>query len=361
MLLFPPQGIGGASIGGRFSIPLLLFTLFALLSSWYSPFPGVTLGRAISFLMITTCTAIALFPTVNSRQDIAKIARAVAVLMGGLILLGVPFMFFPASVGWLGGRYRSTWGNPVGLSHISALLLPLYIWLVTDRRLAKVWRSAAGVLVLCLAANIFLSQSRSGVLGFAAACAVLWLTLAATTWKIVIAATALVALGFGFAVTGGSAYQDFITRGYDFDDPGIASGRALVWQAAYASWQSSPLVGHGFGTGGDPLVNQALLPSTGTARTFSLYLELLATVGIVGFLLLLWVFALGLRSLASGLVTARGDAARFLALALSVFVCGLVLNVTETWIISAGSPFAAYWWLMLLLGIRMVDTGPSGP
>jgi O-antigen ligase len=343
------------------SIPLLLFTLFAVLSSWYSPFTDITFGRAISFLMITTCTAIALFPTLNSRYDIEKIARTVAVLMGGLLLLGLPFVFFPGSVGWLGGRYRSTWGNPVGLSHISALLIPTYIWLMTDRRLAKGWRSIAGVVVFCLAVNIFLSQSRSGVIGLTAACGVLLLTVPTVKWRIAIIATAIVALGCGFAAVGAGACQDFITRGYAFDDPSIASGRALVWQAAYASWQSSPLVGHGFGTGGDPLVNQDLLLITGAARTFSLYLELLATLGIVGFLLLLWVFALALRSLTIGLVTARGDAARFIALALSIFACGLVLNVTETWIISAGSPFAAYWWLMLILGIRMVDLEPVGP
>lgn len=340
---------------GNISIPLFLFALFAALSTLYSPYPSVTLGRSLSFLMITLGTAVALIPVLRSRLEVEKVARAVAVLMGVLILVGVPLAFLPGSVGWLAGRYRSTWANPVGLSHISALLIPLYIWVVADQRLSRIWRGSAGVLIICLVLNIILSQSRSGVIGLGVALSIVGLSIPTSKKKLVLPMALFIVLGFVFAAGDADILQYFFTRGRDFNDPDIASGRAIIWQAAYSSWLQSPLIGHGFGTGGDPIINSNFLPTTGATRSFSLYLELLATVGTVGFLFMMWVFLAVLRSLTSGLYRVQGDTAKFIAMVMSVFACGIVLNLTETWIISAGSAFASYWWLMLFLGIQMLD------
>lgn len=337
------------------SIPLSLFILFAVLSVFYSPYPYVTLGRSLSFLMITLGTAVALIPVLCSSSDIENLARAVAALMAILVLFGVPLIFFPGGVGWLGGRYRSSWGNPVALAHISALLVPLYIWMVADQRLPRKWRSGAGVVTICLVLNIVLSQSRSGAIALVFALSVVILTTLTLKTKLVISIVLLAFLGLVLVVEGGTVLQDFITHGRDFDDSDITSGRAIVWQAAFISWQRSPLIGYGFGTGGDPAINSSLLSATGVTRSFSLYLELLATGGATGFLLLMWVFLGVLHALASGLYRVKGDNARFISMVMSIFVCGIVLNSTETWIISAGSAFASYWWLMLFLGIRMLD------
>jgi O-antigen ligase len=353
-----PGLVGTADRNLRSFLMLLgLFSTFALFSSSYSAFPSVTLGRSITFLAITGGTQFALLPHLRSARDIEILLWAIAVLMGLAILPGEFLVLTPGGIGWLGGRFRSSFWNPVTLGHMSVVFLPLLVWIVSDIRLKIRYRALALGMCACLFLNIALAQSRSALLGVMAVVAVFCLELPAK---------AKVVLGFG-AVAGATVVlglelepghlMDFLTRGRDFGDPALASGRVPAWIAAYQSWQSAPLWGYGFGTGGDPEISQSLLGASGAIRVSNVYLETLATGGLVGFILLVAVIVTAFLQLVSTLQHPQPAVYRLGLMALATFLGGLVLNLFETWLVSAGSPFAFYWWLVVFLAIRQTGFG----
>jgi O-antigen ligase len=341
-----------------FMLPLTIFLAYAVLSVSYSVLPEITFGRSITFLAITAGAFVALLPQLRTERDIELLLWAIAILMGIAILSGEILLVPPGGIGWLNGRFRSSFWNPVTLGHMAAVFCPLFVWIASDARLQARYRLMATIISTFLLLNIFLSQSRSAALGIIAASTVYILSLP-TRVKIAVilifTVVFVVMLGLG---VGPGQFIDFFTRSYDLDDPAIASGRAPAWTVAYQSWQLSPIWGYGFGTGGDPRLSLDLLGASGGVRVSNVYLETLSTGGLIGVALLAALLGTIFVKLLVAMRSSSSQVRNLGFFAMSTFVCGLVLNLFETWFSSAGSPFAFYWWLVLFLVIRRSDLIP---
>lgn len=142
-----------------FMLPLMLFLIYAVLSVSYSVLPEITFGRSITFLAITAGTFVALLPQLRTEHDIELLLWAIAILMGLAILSGEILLIPPGGIGWLNGRFRSSFWNPVTLGHMAAVFCPLFVWIASDVRLRPRYRLMAIIISTCLLLNILLSQS----------------------------------------------------------------------------------------------------------------------------------------------------------------------------------------------------------
>lgn len=349
------------TIWGSISIPILSFVFYALSSTLYSSAPLITMGRAVTFTTITIGLAAALWPVIRQQADAERILRLIALVMGLIILPGELYIFFPDSIGWhSSGRFRSTFWNPVTFSHLCALLLPLYWWIGIDRTIKSGWRLASKVMMGVLIMNIYLTGSRSGAL--ALFFIILFLSWHFTSrrnrhlinWLILTTLTFAIVLNL-------SSFERYLTRGAALNNYyQITSYRFSTWQVGLTLWADSPVFGSGFGVIGN--TDKRLLEgrssshirsSTAGLRLSNLYIETLASGGLIGAGLLLYLLFKSFMMFLRALKPANREKRLMMYMALAIFISGLILNLFETWIISAGSPFAMYWWLVLFLASRI--------
>lgn len=351
------------SIWGKATLPLALFLGYNLISTSYSSSQYTTFGRALTFTAITLGMACTMLFSVRSLKDAEKSLRTIAILMAVIVIPGQIYLFFPGSVGWhSSGRFRSTFWNPVTYSHLLAILFPLYVWCVTDRRLKLVWRSLALVMSLFLIVNMLLTGSRTGTFALAiGALCLLWFLSERRGFSIRQGALLMgVSFLIGFVALNPETILSYFTRDNDlYDLNTLTSTRFSVWEVGLTLWKQAPLIGSGFGniTLPDYLPQTIInLPSSLTAnvgyRLSNLYLETLVTGGIFGLTLLFSVVSSFAWTFISSARTSTGPNRRLFIVGLTIFITGLILNSTETWMVSAGSPFAMYWWFVLFVTTR---------
>lgn len=355
------------------SFPLGAFVLYSAVSIIYSPVPWVTLGRSVTFLAITFGLGFSLYSLIEQAgtELIAKLFQSIAIVMALLILPGELFLFFPDSaIAWdNAGRFRSTFWNPVTFAHLCVTFMPLYIWLALNSSKISL-RVVSKIMVFILSLNIILTQSRAGLGG-------LIVTLLVTGWyitpkrhKSVFNILSIFGLITVIVLLAPNSARSFFTRDNNTDIETLTSGRAIRWQIATDQWRDSLWLGVGFGasgsnrelvsaTVGDGFENELSRSTTSTAglRFSNLYLEILATGGLIGLFLFLLAIMLIFHEIWNQLSSSISDdrVRGLLMLGLSTLISGMVLNFSETWIISAGSPFAMYWWLTVFLSMRLVS------
>lgn len=135
-----------------------------------------------------------------------------------------------------------------------------------------------------------------------------------------------------------------------FDAPSSSQARFELWRLAWDLWRAHPWVGEGFGD--FPAFVRAAcrgeLPygvAWPLTHAHDVYLQFLATTGLVGFLALMWATILAPLRLA-GLGLRVGE--RTAAVLLLVFVTAFaVFGLTEDW--TARSPFTAAYSVLLAL------------
>lgn len=370
---------------GVLSPPLLLFLAFAAFSATYSSAPITTMGRVLTFVAVTYGVGAALYHAVPRVIAAERILLSLALLMAVVILPGELYLLAPNSIGWhSSGRFRSTFWNPVTLGHLCVLFLPLYWWLMVRIKTNVLLRLGALGMIGILLLNLFLAGSRGAMLALVVIVPLLvWNFISRRTRWLVLAiaiATLVIAVPWQWA-----EIVTFFTRGAELtNNYQFYSGRLASWQRAVQLWQQSPFVGYGFGSIGN--TDATLLGAEGNRiagasataglRLSSAYLEIFASGGVIGATLFFYLLLRSLRLLLT--FTARsanrtsaslapkkhsaqyssqgqvqGQVQQLGTLALATFAGGLVLNLTETWLISAGSPFAMYWWLVLFLSTRV--------
>ncbi len=363
---------------GALSPALLLFLGYAVTSVPYSSAPITTLGRAVTFAAVSFGTGAALYYVVQRVEQAERILLCLALMMAIVIIPGELYIFFPNSIGWhSSGRFRSTFWNPVTFGHLCVLLMPLYWWLVVRVNAPLLQRIAATGMIGILLANLYLAGSRGAALALIVIVPLLaWYLIGRRARWLLMALSFLlflVALPFQWATI-----VDFFTRGAEWtNNYQFYSGRLTSWQNALQLWSQSPIIGYGFGSIGNTdtvflsadRVNATIRASnTAGLRLSNLYLEILGSGGTIGAGLFLFLLLSAFRILISAIkwsanpigagtdVTGQLSTVKvqsLLIMALATFTGGLVLNLTETWLISAGSPFAMYWWLVLFLAIRV--------
>lgn len=349
---------------GAVSKPVFWLVLYALSSVLYSSSPLISLGRGVTFAAITIGLAAALWPTITRQTEAERLLRLIALLMALIILPGQLYIFFPNSIAWHGSnRFHSTFRNPVTFSHLCASLLPLYWWIgVNKKRVTKGWRTASQAMVAILILNIYLTKARSGALALFVIVFLLSWSFVRQKNRVFINYILIIILTFS-VILQPQTINNYFTRGASTDDISkLTSNRYGQWELAVASWSSSPVFGTGFGTIDNTSRDSSDLQSqTVGLRLSNLYFEILASGGLIGAGLMLHLLFKCLIMFRYAVENATEEKRFMMSMAFATFACGLVLNLSETWLISAGSPFAMYWWLVLFLASRVATLEEPEP
>jgi len=338
------------------AVPVLiaLLLVWCLLSASWAGAPGVAFRRA-GLAVVLVLSAMLSVQTVGAQRSLVLWRW---VLFAVLVVNFASIPFIPQAVHLPGeadpnlvGDWRGLYGHKNIAGSVGAMTA--LIFLFAPRLSPALWRKLLDVAV-ALAAIGFTVMTRSksslGLLAVALFCG----TVYRLAWKkdldritvaVAGAALAIVAVVFVIADQG--------TIGRLLEDPEEFTGRTVIWQAEIAYILDHPLLGAGFGTFSDtgavsPLHNYVGNSWAGEAsHGHNGYLQLLMTVGVVGFLL---AFG-GLIMQPALKFWARGGDIATKALLFSLFVFLLLHNLMETDFLEGdGVTWVAYLLMLAMLG-----------
>jgi O-Antigen ligase len=372
-------------LGRRFEVLFAAFLGLAVLSTLWSADASLTLGRVATLAAVLLTTA-ALASVVAVRREhvefiLLGLVAGVVVLavLGLLVLWDDPDRAIVPATTQSPARYNGIGGNPNTIAMLIALVLPAAVWCVVEVR-GRVRRLVAGGALALLYGSLVASGSRGALLGALLGTVVFALVARyprRTTTVVAAAAIALFAGGVALLGLQEPAKRNPVIR-YDIvppptptlspDDvqsklplesevglPGrgdrpfertlfTSSGRLDAWRGALDQALERPVLGYGFGTEERVFTDRYYLHYSD--RPENAYLGALLQLGVVGLALLLALLA----AVVVRLPRVRDGAAAACAGAVG---CGLVLAVGQSYLMSAGSPAMAPFWLcaLLLVGV----------
>ena len=340
--------------------------LLALASALWADSTEFTLELAISFCLGVVLTFGLLWRLADDPGVMPRIARAAVAL--ALIVFGSGFavaaiayasgeyIFFDATKLSWGGRYSGVFYNPNTAGLTGAMLVPLII-AAPREFLGRIAWARIPALVVTLA-TIFLSGSRSALIGSAMAIVIL------AMYRYGAGALITVALG-GLAVWALAVYAPLD----DIDESAVGhiartkhlstlSGRVELWEDGWAAAQGHLVFGQGWGSsrnvGGGVDLERAIEMGLvkGATNLHNAHLQLLIDVGFVG-VALFWGFCVSV--LAAGWAILRAPRSRYNEMALVIFTSALGL-IADTWvhggIWSMGNPTTLVFWVLCVLTLK---------
>jgi O-antigen ligase len=386
----PPRGFVG------FAAVPAAYLLLAILSATWSPRPRLSFERAASLgILLGSAAALALMTAGEPRSTrrlfagLASGATVVGLLGVILGLAGSDSIAQPRGplTPW---RYRGFGENPNTIAILSAVALPLVVWLglTSHRRWASVWWALSFVTLL---GTTVASESRGGLGGVFVGVTIV-LALAVERWPRKVAAitvfTAIVVAGVGLrqavqvapppfvsAVEPGTKTQH-ATKGPVTNSkrvrpfPGVVrlpertaeigdqhlstkgtttagSGRFAAWGGALHLVRERPLLGYGFGM--EPVVFVDRWYYFNGGRTENSVIGTLLELGIVGLLLLIGtlvsVLSRGVKCVRSGARQARGPAIA----GLGVVGAGVAIAFVQSYLYSVGNVATATVWITVFV------------
>lgn len=250
------------------------------------------------------------------------------------------------------GNWRGLYGHKNIAGAVCAMTAILFLFTRTG------WRNWIGLLV-ALAAMVFLVMTRSkSSMGFLAVALVAgwlyqlsWRDGLSRTIAVVSAAIVVLALGTLLALV-----PDILTR--SLEDPTQFTGRAAIWSAELAYIRDHPFLGAGFGTfansgGLSPLhgyISGAWVETV--SHGHSGYLQLLVTIGGIGFVLAMMALVIAPMRRFWPLNFKRGnfEADAFKPMLFAIFTFMVLHNFMESDFLEGGGA-----WTALLLVIAALN------
>lgn len=364
LLAAPPFLLAAALVGLAFA------------SALWSVRPSLTLARATTVAVLFGTVAALALATVDRPASIRRmllgvLAGAAAVAVSGLILLVVePDLAVEPVTAQYPARFNGIGENPNTTAMLLALGLPLALWLLIEAR-SRLARGAAVALSLLFLGSIVASGSRGALLAGFAGSLVLVLSLP-SKWRRRLALGIAVLAVFALAValtqipqpeaappaTGRDIPSAPTGRHAELALPleeeiggerttvyrrslFTSSGRFKAWRGAFDQALQRPLLGYGFGTEDRVFVDRFYLFYA--VRPENSYIGAFLQLGLVGLGLL---SALVLVLLATAL---RARPEPLLAACTAVFVSGLVLALTQSYLWSVGNIATASLWVCAFL------------
>lgn len=316
-------------------VPVLLVLLLAwcLLSALWSGEPGVTLRRA-GLAVVLVISAMLSVETVGAERSLVLWRWVLAAV---LVVNLASIHFIPQAVhlpGEADPSLAGTWRGLYGHKNIAGSVgaMTAIIFLFTPRVSPGVLRKLLDVAIAGAAVGFTVMTRSKSSLGLLAIVLVLG-AIYRIAWKRDLDRTIVVVVGMLLAIIVAAfviADQSMVAR--LFEDPQEFTGRTEIWAAELAYIRDHALLGAGFGTfsatgGLSPLHNYIGNSWVGVAsHGHNGYLQLLVTVGAIGFLL---AFA-GLIAAPALVFGKRGGAIEMKALLFALFAFLLLHNLMET-------------------------------
>lgn len=294
---------------------------------------------------------------------------AILIFGAGFVTAGIAYAteswrYFDATkLGW-GRRYSGVFYNPNAGGLIGAMVLPILV--ASPREFLGRVAFLRPLAVALTFATIFLSGSRSALIGSAMAVVVLALYR--------FGAGALVTVALGGAAVGALAVYtplddvwieqaDASAVGHIVRTKHLAtlSGRVELWQSGWDAAQGHLLLGQGWGANrvfsGDVDIERAAEVGhvQGAVNLHNAHLQLLIDVGIVG-IALFWAFCATVMH--AGWVILRAPRSARNGIGLVIFTSTLAL-LADTWVHGAiwsmGSPTTLAFWGLCVLTLKEAD------
>jgi exopolysaccharide production protein ExoQ len=346
----------------------LVFALagLAIASTLWSETPSFTLKLASSFCVGMFVTFGLLWRLADDPDVMRPVSRgavwfALITMGGGFALAAYAWVTSSWTTLWLtkldsGERYQGIFYNPNSAGVLGAMLLPIII-AAPREMLGRVARIRLPVCAIT-AATIFLSGSRSALIGAAMAIVIL------SMYRYGVTAFFTVALGT-IAVSALALYAPLD----DLDTSPIGhiartkhlstlSGRVELWEQGLAEAKDDLLLGQGWGhsrdISGEVDLDKAELTGhvSGATNLHNAHLQLLIDVGFVG-VALFWAFCVAV--LRAGWVVLRAPHSPQNGLALVLFTSALAL-MADTWvhgsIWSIGNPTTLAFWGLCVMTLK---------
>ena len=320
---------------------IVLFAWFALTLLW-SPVPDIAVRRLILTIVIAM-TAFALTECMSLERMIRLLCQITAIMM---ILSLVAAVLLPVrAIHQLGDPESSVIGDLRGIFYhkntlggIAAISILLSIHAVRTRAF-KDWQGWGMLGAACLCLYLSNSKTSLGLTLASAGMYFFWIKFKTGRHLVWLAPAVLLVVG--------SALSDDVAR--LINDPKALTGRGLIWQMTIGVFLDHPIGGLGyqsiFQTGDASafaqLTNDRFLSTLSHAHNS--YLEILASTGGVGLILLLWALVGGTFKAFPKLRLPRELEALLTSIAIFIFLQSL----TESGLADRDRPV----WVVLMLVI----------
>jgi len=280
------------------AIPMLLFILWAICTSIYSPIPGYTFGAAFSFLSLFLFILV-VTQRLTNRQILYTISFSLGLLIffswvAYLLDFEIAYTYNRTSTGQI-KRFDGLGGSSNSMGRLTSLFL-LTLFLLHIYKLSKLKEllvpSAVGILTLAM------TWSRSSMLALVAVIATFYFRkrpyllffcfvfiISLFLYSEMKASSGIDSLVLAFSRTGS------LTEIYSL------TGRTKIWAFVWDKFMESPIIGYGYAS------SRVIIPggysSTWgftTTTAHNMLLQSLLDTGLIGTsLLLLTLFNLGIR------------------------------------------------------------------
>ncbi len=329
LLVFAAMRQRGSKIFSALPLVLLGLLAWCVASALWSPEPVVTIRRA----GLATVLVVSAFLSVETVGTERSLVLWRWVLLAVLVINLVSVKFVPAAVHPFGeldpqlvGNWRGIYGHKNIAGSVAAITALVFLFMPARRFWAKLFDFAVVGLSMVFLIGTH-SKSSLGLLAVAIVAGAIY----RIAWRQEIDRTiALVAVGL--LVVAGAVFvladQAAIAR--LLEDPTQFTGRTEIWNAEIAHIRDHPILGSGFGTFAGTGKDSPLAPYIGgwvigASNGHNGYLQLLVTVGGVGFVLAF----VALLVVPAASYWRRGDIG-LKALLFSLFVFFVLHNLMET-------------------------------
>ncbi|OGX15732.1 MAG: hypothetical protein A2166_03130 [Omnitrophica WOR_2 bacterium RBG_13_41_10] len=325
-----------------FDIIAIFFIIYAFLSSFYSPFPSLTLERTATILALYICIFWIIWKYAYE-QSPEKVVRLILSVLWPLFTLGYLMIFIGPYRPFLAGRFTGIFANPNSLGLLSAIILPISLWHFLETK-----KKSALLFFLMILLGLLFSAAR-GSLNATAFALGYFIYASSKKYKpfIFFSLTSFILiLGLVIETFIKQYFMDYIRS----ENIPILGGRLNIWPVALDSIIDKPIFGYGFGVEDKilGLKNVIFLKQHAGISAHNSYLGMLLQLGLFGFIIFfIPLFMLLFKEL---FLRQEGEATSLLRHALCAsLIAGLICCIYESWIYSVGNSFVLPFWILVML------------
>lgn len=297
---FKPTVVLSSSFVAWFAIAVVALVSFLILGSAATGTPKRVLTFVVTILLVLSLSTNKSWirPTMRivlCMLLVHALATLLFAVMPGVYTGFVKPRFFAGSQDAIGAQSGLTAHYSYNGMLLSAgvLLSAAELWSISDSSKGDVKALAPNIVVLLAFVLALLVTSKRGPLLAVIAALVLGLYVGSGKYKFnaflkiglfACSAVCIVAVLSQFVPQISAVFERFAEISGGLDDADATNGRSYLWERAIELWQSSPVIGHGWGTYRYYWEGRL---DVATSTAHNVFLNLLAEVGIVGFLVFL--------------------------------------------------------------------------
>ncbi len=323
-----------------FDVLAIVFIIYALLSSFYSPFPFLTRERAITILLLYISVFWIIWKYAYD-QGPEKVVYLILRVTWLVCIMGYLMIFIGPYRPFQGGRFTGIFGNPNGVGTVSAVILPLILWQFLETR-----KKSALFLFFLVLAGLLLSATRGALNATAFALGYFIYAYSKKYRPLVFFGSISFVLIFIWITE--TLVKKFFMVYIRAESIPILGGRLEIWPIALDLIMDKPIFGYGFGVE-DKLIGlkKIILYKHSGAYVHNCYLGMMLQLGIVGFIIFFGpLFILLFKELFSK----QESQTPILRYALRAsLIAGLASCIYESWIYSVGNALAFSFWIIIML------------